>query len=187
MPEGDRHIDDAYLGELPWAAATDEEPDAWHPIWPRNAGEPLELEVYPTWAEYGWESNVLDCSIEDSVQAYVPAPILFEAETLRWVPGTRQWYRPDGKVVAQYREGSGHSALLVREEWLKQVLQKTGNAIVFGWLGEKQLIETGSRPGIVGDWTQIDAIASLAGSQWEFGERRLERRSAGDRDRPRNT
>ncbi len=180
MPEGYRHIDDAYLGELPWATATGEEPNAWHAIWPRGAREPLEFEVYPTWAEYGWEGNVLDCSIQDSVNAWLPAPILFEAETLNWVPGTRQWCRPNGKVVAQYREGSGHSALLVREEWLKRILRRTGNAIIFGWLGEKRLFETGFHPRIVGDWTQIDTIASFAGSQWAFGERRLKRRSTGD-------
>ena len=184
MPVGDQHTDDAYLGELPWAAATGEEPYAWDAIRPRGAKAPLALEVYPTWAEYCWEGNVLDCSIKDSVNAWVPAPILFEAETLNWNPGTRQWCRPDGKVVAQYREGSGHSALLVREEWLKRILRKTGNAIVFGWLGEKRLIGTGFHRGIVGDWTQINAIASLAGAQWAFGERRLERRSAGNRGRP---
>ena len=91
MPEGRRHIDDAYLGELPWAAATGKEPNAWQEIEPYGARVPLELEVYPTWDEYSWEGNVLDCSIEDGVLAWVPAPILFEAETLSWGPGTRQW------------------------------------------------------------------------------------------------
>ena len=177
MPEGREHIDDAYLGELPWAAATGEEPDAWHEVWSCDAKD-LSLKVYPTWADYCWEGNVLDCSIEDSVHAWVPAPILFEAETLRWVPGTRQWCRPDGTVIAQYCEGSGHNVLLVREEWLKRTLRKTGNAIVFGWLGEKRLIGTGLHHGIIGDWTQIDATASFAGAQWAFGERRLGRRSA---------
>ena len=177
MPEGREHIDDAYLGELPRAAATGEEPDAWHEVWSCDAKD-LSLKVYPTWADYCWEGNVLDCSIEDSVHAWVPAPILFEAETLRWVPGTRQWCRPDGTVIAQYCEGSGHNVLLVREEWLKRTLRKTGHAVVFGWLGEKRLIGTGFHRGIVGDWTQINATASL-GAQWAFGERRLERRSAG--------
>ena len=184
MPEGREHIDDAYLGELPWAAATGKEPNAWQEIEPYGARTPLALEVYPTWDEYYWEGNVLDCSIEDGVQAWVPAPILFEAETLSWSPGTRQWCGPDGTMVAQYRGGSGHSALLVREEWLKRVLRKTGNTIVFGWLGEKRLIETGFHSEIVGDWTGIDAIASLAASQWAFGKRRLVCRFPGYLSRP---
>ena len=178
IPEGREHIDDAYLGELPWAAATDKELDAWQTICPNGAASSPKLEVYPTWNTYCWEGNVLDCSIEDSVHAWVPAPVLFEAETLSWDPGTRQWCRPDGKVVAQYREESGHSSLLVHEEWLKRTLHKTGSAIVFGWLGEKRLIETGFHPGIVGDWMQIDGVASLAG-KWTFGERRLVRRFPG--------
>ena len=183
MPEGRRHIDDAYLGELPWAVATGGEPDAWQEIEPYDARGPLDPKVYPAWNEYYWEGNVLDCSIEDGVQAWVPAPILFAAEALDWDPGTRQWRRPDGTVVAQYRERSGYSALLVREEWLKRVLRKTGNAIVFGWCGEKRLIETGLHSEIVGDWTGIDAIASLA-EKWAFGERRLVRRFPGYLSRP---
>lgn len=47
--------------------------------------------------------------------------------------------------------------------------------MVFGWLGEKRLLEAGSSTGVVGDRTQINAIASLLGTQWTFGERRLER------------
>ena len=186
IPEGREHIDDAYLGELPWAAATSKEPDTWQTICSHGAASSPELEVSPTWNTYCWESNVLDCSIEEGVHAWVPAPILFEAETLNWNPGTRQWSRPDDKVVAQYREGSGHSTLLVREEWLKRTLRKTGNAIVFGWLGEQRLIETGFHPGIVGDWMQIDAVASLAG-KWTFGERRLLPRYPGYLDRQAGT
>ena len=68
-------------------------------------------------------------------------------------------------------------ALLVREDWLKRTLRNTGHSMVFGWLGEKQLIGRGFD--VPGDWTQIDAIASLAGYRWSFGERRLKRCSRG--------
>ena len=168
------HIDAAYLGELPWAAAANEYPDSWSEIRPRDDLKLMEFQVYPTWAEYLWEGNDLDCSIDHGVHAWFPAPVLFNAGELSWVPGTREWCRPDGTSVAQYREGDGHSALLVREDWLKRTLRKTGHSIVLGWLGEKQLLTP--RLDFFYDWTQIDAIASLAGTQWTFGERRLKRR-----------
>jgi hypothetical protein len=75
----------------------DKYPDSWRAIWSRGDSEPMDLEVYPAWAEYHWEGNVLDCSIEHTVF------------------------------------------------------------------------------GLVGDWTQIDGVASLAGNQWNFGRRRLKR------------
>ena len=73
--------------------------------------------------------------------------------------------------MARYFEEDVNKALLVREDWLKRTLQKTDLRMVFGWLGEKQLI--GGPDYLVGDWTQIDAIASLAGNRWFFGDRRL--------------
>ena len=79
--------------------------------------------------------------------------------------------------MARYHEAPGHGALLVREDWLKQVLRKTGHAVVFGWLGEKRLIEAGLATGLVGDWTVIDAVASFVDGRWKFGQRRLKRRS----------
>ena len=180
MPEGCGHTDAAYLGELPWAKVANEYPNSWRQIRQLDDLAPMELEVYPTWAEYLWEGSALDRSIEDSVHAWFPAPVLFDAGELSWMPRTRQWRRPDGVPMAQYCEGFGHSALLVREDWLKRTLRKTGHSIVFGWLGEKRLIEPNFR-GIVGDWTKIDAIASLAGTRWKFGKRRLERVSVRSR------
>ncbi len=88
---------------------------------------------------YLWEGNVHDCSIEDSVQAWCPAPVLFKAGELSWIPGTREWCMPDDTSVAQHREGIGHSALLAREDWLKRTLRKTGHSIVFRWFGKSAL------------------------------------------------
>ena len=141
MPTGREHSRGAYLGELPWAAAADEYPDSWQDVRRPHNSEPIGVAVYPTWAEYAWEGSGLDCSIEDGVGASLPAPVLFEAGELSWLPDTRQWGRRDGTPVAQYRERPGHSALHVREDWLKRTLRKAGHSILFGWLGEKQLFE----------------------------------------------
>ena len=180
MPEGMKHTVAGYLGELPWAASTGELPDQWQGIRGGIGFKPIGIDVYPTWAEYHWEGNNLDCSIEHGVHAFFPAPVLFEAGELRWVPGNRAWCRPDGTVVARFDEAPGHGGLQVRESWLKQILRKTGHAVVFGWLGEKRLIKAGLATGLAGDWTVIDAVAGFVDGRWTFGQRRLQRRSVSE-------
>ena len=176
---GARITDAAYLGELPWAMSRDTDADVWEPITERGTWKTTELEVSPAWEEYNWEGNILDCSIDDGVLAWYPSPILFDAGALTWKPGTREWRDPAGATVAQFVESSDHSVLLVREDWLKRTLRRAGLDVIFGWLGEKQLLEKdGDRFGVevVGGWTEINAVASLDGRRWRFGQRRLETR-----------
>ena len=180
MPEGARNTDAAYLGELPWATSQSDEDSGWQSIRVGNNWTPTGLEVLPAWEEYCWEGNIRDCSIEDGVQAWFPASILFHAGRLVWKPGAREWHDPSGETVAQFVDGNRQSVLLVREDWLRQTLRKVGLAIVFGWLGEKRLLETGtahSSVEIIGNWTEINATASLAERRWAFGIRRLTERS----------
>ena len=180
MPEGTRQADAAYLGELPWAVSCGESEYPWRTI--RNfRGEDISsLEVCPAWEEYLWEGSIRDCSIEDQVQAWCPAPILFNAGSLTWLPGRRDWQDSIGTSVAQFVEIRGHRALLVREDWLLRALRKAGLAMVFGWLGEKQLFEKDQglyNTKTVRSWLEINAVASLKERRWTFGNRRLETRT----------
>ena len=180
MPEGASHIDAVYLGELPWAASTDAADISWEPIRADNGWTTTGLEVLPAWEEYLWEGSVEDCSIEDAVRAWFPVPTLFQAGCLVWKPGSRAWRDPSGATVAQFAEDNRQSVLLVREDWLRQTLRKLNLAIVFGWLGEKQLLGTGTEHfevETIGSWTEINAIASFGGRRWKFGQRRLETRA----------
>ena len=182
MPGRASHTDAAYLGELPWAVSRDNHTADWEPIWDRENWESTGLEVSPSWEEYCCEGNVLDCSLEEAVRAWYPALILFHAGDLVWKPGIREWHEPAGTTVARFIESSGHSVLLVREDWIKQTLRNEGLVIVFGWLGEKRFIEMDSLPLLahaIGTWTEINAVASLEGQRWTFGQRRLETRVVG--------
>ena len=165
-PQSIEHVDAAYLGELPWAAAA------------REGGLIEETRFRPTWDEYLWEGNALDCSIDKGVDAFIPALALFEAGSLAWSPGTREWRTPDGILSAQYREtydrDSGVcTALLVREDWLKRTIGKTGHSVAFGWFGEKML-RSGSDEAMLSrlGWSEIRASASLADEGWQFGKPR---------------
>ena len=170
MPEGARNTDASYLGELPWAISRDNSEDMWEPVQHRNE-DTIGLQVSPAWEEYNWEGNIEDCSINDGVQAWWPASVLFSAGALTWNSGTREWRDKAGVTVAKFVESGDHSALLVREDWLKRTLRGAELDMVFGWLGEKRLLENDS---IVGNRTEINAVASFDRCRWRFGRRRLE-------------
>ena len=177
MPGGTRCSDEAYLGELPWAMSKNAEADVWEHITERGTWKITGLEVSPTWEEYNWEGNILDCSMDHGVLARYPGPILFDAGNLVWKPGTREWCDSTGTTVARFAESHDHSVLLVREDWLKRSLRKVGLVIVVGWLGQKRFIEIDSLPflaNIIGRWTEINSVAAFDGRQWAFGRRRLE-------------
>lgn len=179
MATAAREINSAYLGELPWSLLCDESENLSIPIQSYR-----DLEGLSTCGEYGWESTSKDCSIEDEVNAWYPAPILFKAGTLTWLPGTREWQNSAGTSVAQFIDTGigGHRVLLVREDWLKRTLRQAGLAMVFRWSGEKILREKDQdspQTKTVGSWLEINAVASLEGQRWTFGERQLKTRSVG--------
>ena len=176
MPQGTEITDDAYVAEMPWAAAASEYPPRWERVEPPEDSDESSIQAYAGWEQYHWEGNVLDCSIESGVTVMVPSAALFEAGGLIWVPGTRDWTDPSGELVAQYRESAGdrRSALLVRGNWLAGVLKEQGWSLIVGWLGEKQLF--GARPsgGLLGGWTEINGVALFDRGKWTFGDRRLD-------------
>ncbi len=185
MPEGREVIDAGYIAELPWAEATQQYPAKWAPVEPRRSEAAPGFEVYPTWMTYLWEGSVWDCSIDNSVRAVLPAPLLTELGGLRWEPGTQNWVDHKGSVVAQYREAKEerHSLVLVRESWLRKLLKANGWHLVVGWLGEKTLFSRDwISPRIIGgSWTEINGLASFDGETWSFiGPRFEQRTSRGD-------
>jgi hypothetical protein len=122
--------------------------------------------VYPAWVAYAWEGSGYDCSLAGSVSATLPAPLLFDRDGLRWRPGTRTWTNARGQIVAEHHEHDRHSALAVRESWLRATLGSGGWALVIGSLGEKQLIGTGWRTEVVGGWTEINGLAGFGAEDW---------------------
>ena len=174
MPEGLSPTSSVYLGEIPWALAATEYPQQWES--PSGHQPRFPHPVYPTWNEYTWESVILDCSIDETVTAWMPSHELFEAGQLRWNPGTRIWLDAQSQVAAQYfaTTDRDHAALLVRLDWLTQVLAHNNWSVIFGRLGEKQLHNAYSHdPGLIGPWTEIDGTAVLYESgRWKFGEMR---------------
>jgi hypothetical protein len=161
MPEAGDVTNDAYLAEMPWAEAASEYPREWQSVRPRREEEP-GFEVLPAWESYTWEGGGWDCSLEDSINVSLPASVLFDLADLDWAPGTRVWRNRSGTTVAQYVSRQGeHSAVLVRESWLKAALKKGGWGLAIGWLGEKMLFPPGWMSGLIGEWTEMNGVASF--------------------------
>lgn len=174
LARGAERTDGSYLGEMPWSDSL-EFTMAWEPIDEFGSDDIPECDVLQARVGYLWEGNIWDCSIEDSVRVMLPAPIIYEAAQLEWIPRSRCWATENGQVVAQYRESAdtNNSALLVRESWLISLLAENDWSLVVAWVGEKQLVAGGITGGLIGNWTLIDGAASLSDGEWVFGERRL--------------
>lgn len=176
MPQGGQVTDDSYLAEMPWSQASNEFPTKWTPVeGPMGETAPDGLELYPAWIEYAWEGSVWDCSIDSGVRAVMPSPLLFEAGSLRWIPGTTSWIDGEGALAAAYHSCSPHSNLLVDEEWLARVLNANGWSLIVGWLGEKQLFAGNHfSPELVGTWTEFNGVALFEDGGWAFHGPRFE-------------
>lgn len=130
-----------YLGELAWshvarAEAATEADDHRHE---RLVG--AGLAPRPAVEKYLWEGSVLDCSIDESIDLYVPSDELLGSATwdgvcARWAEG--------GVIVARAVEipdtENGQDALLAESAWLRQRLVELNCDLVIGVLGERHAL-----------------------------------------------
>ncbi|HEY2327449.1 MAG TPA: hypothetical protein VGH52_08205 [Gaiellaceae bacterium] len=177
MPEGGDITSTAYLGEVPWAASCREYPPEWTCDY-----DNLPVEVLPFATGYIWEGNILDCSLSEAVHAAVPVLEVFNAGTLTWAGGTA--WRSSDQVVAEYRNARDkfirHSSMLVREIWLRDVLDKLDCTLVIGRLGEKRMIGGGFE-GKPQPWLELNALAIYEDGVWRFSPVRAEKREPVER------
>lgn len=168
MPMGPSITNVAYIGEMPWALAAEEEHGGWQQArrFDDKRGGP---DVLPVAAEYFWEGNVWDCSLTHGVRVLTPGRDLFEAGRLRWRPATRCWEDRLGSVVVQHVATEGHEMLLADTAWLHRVLEQEGWELVLGLLGERQLFRTGLRSELVRGWTELNGAATYEGGAWRIG------------------
>lgn len=127
-----------YLGEQQWAPIvfTESHVDDEHdiPSLLRDRG----LEVRPAVEQYLWEGNVLDCSLDTSVDFYTPTSELLG--NARWVGHTAEWRANDAVIAKAIRieDGeNGQDVLLVDPDWLDGRLRDLDAELVIGTLSEK--------------------------------------------------
>jgi hypothetical protein len=100
-----------------------------------------DIRPRPAAEQYLWEGTTLDCSIDESVDFYVPTPELLGPA--RWMGHCAAW-AVDGRVVARAIEvpdgENGQGALLVDAEWLTERLRDLDAAMLIGTLSERHAL-----------------------------------------------
>lgn len=157
----------AYLAEAPWATAAKEYPATWQPF-----SRSIDIEVLSTNIEYSWSSGEGDSTLAEPENVIVPVDAFFEDRALRWLPETRSW-ESDGVVQVRYEEWSNadqrHRGLLVREDWLQEILERNGLELVVGIHGERGMIG-GDVMGAPEGWGETTTISSLRDGNWRHGK-----------------
>lgn len=100
-----------------------------------------DIRPRPAVEQYLWEGTTLDCSIDESVDFYVPTPELLGPA--RWMGHCAAW-SVDGRVVAraiEFPDGEDRQdALLVDAEWLTARLRDLNADMVIGTLSERHAL-----------------------------------------------
>jgi hypothetical protein len=155
----------AYLGEMPWTITLEGEIEGWRGLERYAFNEDEEgPRVLASTVGYWWEGHVLDCSIDDSVGCVLPCAELFAAGDLRWHPAHREWTNASGVAVARYVTADNHRVLLVREDWLREMLRQLEFDLVIDVTGERDLVVNGMDPRRPGGWTDLDSVGYWDGT-----------------------
>jgi len=133
MPESIT-VHEAFLGEYPWHPSWAQATSGWSTPGDRNGPVPLLVPV----VEYSSEGNGYDCSVDETVNAMLPAPNLISGMGLRW-SGSDLTYERAGRPVIQdpSGRGDGPGVLLAARDPLSEFLAKEGLALAWTILGEK--------------------------------------------------
>jgi hypothetical protein len=173
---------EAYLGEIPWAAAAAWEREGWDTY--VGAGPDLPLPVLVFTQRYSRGERSGDASLENAVSVMAPVLEVAKAGSLRWKGDLPEW-AADGDVVLQSRRTEGgylstHSALLARRSWLDGLLQSQGWAAVVSVVGERHLYEPRTE-GLIHPWLLFSGKAVRVNGRWKPTRWRLEHHDPAER------
>jgi hypothetical protein len=135
----DRHrTHGRYVGELSWSPVAKAEAAPETNDYSHKRLVEAALVPRPAVEKYLWEGNVLDCSIDESVDFYMPTDELLGSAV--WDGARARWVQ-DGVTVAQALTipdtENGQDALLAQTDWLRHRLADLNCDLVIGVLGER--------------------------------------------------
>lgn len=142
MPEP-KHETSIFLGEHSWSPAFLDRQgmDTNTVVQTRPETPDCPTSVYLTAFEYLNESGDYDCSLQNSHTFVVPERMLIEGMDLRWGGGDSDYFDADEHLGAFASDPSGSTtSLLVREDLIRQFLERERLALVWTVVGEKELI-----------------------------------------------
>ena len=137
-----------FFGELGWSFAFEalvgKSLERQQPEPP--SGVPCPTPLHVTALEYTAEGRGYDCSIVDGYNLYRPSPHLINTMNLSWTGNGADFVDSQGALAAfdpSAHDPTSSTALLVREDSLRQFLNDTESALVWSIIGEKQAIGPG--------------------------------------------
>lgn len=143
MPES-RTLHRVFLGEFFCSPAYEHHCSPYYGYdgWTRGRDLLIPKEVLVTAEQYLWEHGSYDCSIEETVNIYLPANWLIDHMDLRWRGVEGQFFDDKRNLIAfdPSVRTLGPGALLVNRDALLKFLNENGYAIVWIILGEKNII-----------------------------------------------
>ncbi len=132
-----------YLGECFWALAFEyfNDPYYHHDGWTAGYESSLPCEVLVTTDMYMQESGGYDCSIDDTIYAFLPAKWIADKMDLSWRGVDGCYFDPAGNLVA--RDPSvrirGPAAFLMDKELLSEFLDTEGYRLIWTLHGSKDI------------------------------------------------
>jgi hypothetical protein len=138
-----------FLGEHGWSPASRYFRQQYfgHEEWTQpNHGCPVKVRAVAF--EYLREASGFDCSVDDSYTLRLPASELVTGLGLQWRGNGADYLDAAGQLAAldPTAHTAGPSALLIREDLLKEFLAREGLTICWAVLGEKQVLGPGFGP-----------------------------------------
>jgi hypothetical protein len=157
---------ESYLGEVSWAPAARVLDTGWGDDERRADGFVEEsLDVAVPWH---WPAG-FDCSLEESLNVTLPSPQLIERGALRRERDTLIWTAEGEPVVRFVETDEGWDrdhALLGREEWLLELLDREELVFVAGSYGERRVLGADTFSSDVFGWIDLGSGALLAEREW---------------------
>jgi hypothetical protein len=138
-----------FLGEYVWSPASRyfQQPYFGDKGWIQPEHD-CPMKVRAVTLEYMREGNGFDCSVDKSYQLRLPGSELVVGLGLRWTGNGAGYVNAAGKLAVfdPTAHADGPSALLVREDLLKEFLMREKLSICWTILGEKRVIGQGFDP-----------------------------------------
>ena len=124
-------------------------------------GRECPVEVQAFGAEYSAEAG-FDCSIDEGYRLQLPHQQFIEAMELRWSGSGADFEDSSGEIVAMdpSAHGGGPSALLIREDVLREYLEKENLELVWVVYGEKFAVG-GSQTGRLQEGLRLSGLFRL--------------------------
>lgn len=143
MPES-HELYHVFLGEFFWSPAFEyyNTPYYHHAGWTRGSDDRIPCQVLVSTEQYLWEHGNYDCSIDESVEIYLPCKWLSDEMALSSRGEEGCFFDDGGDLVAfdPSVKTPGPGALLMRREAFLKFLNAKGYDILWTIVGEKNII-----------------------------------------------